>query len=736
MKCEYAEDICDALKDRSTWETRQETWYKMRHNGLRRMSPPYPGAADLHFPLIDTLMERMKPFYYKQLFATDQFAAFISLRTQPSDTTSAVASWFDYRIKQKSNFQRKILTTIDAMLMAGRAPIKIYWDFEEKDKNGRVTKPGYVCFTAVAPTYFIIPSDCDEINDEYGRPSAPWVVHVMCMSVDAYKKNENFRQDPDFIERIRGDKASDMGISGMGTFYDTIKRREGITYTKNNNEIIIWEIYRKDGNRVCFDTYSPACLEETDAVRPTQYLPYNHGGYPFVGLRSEIKDEGWYAPRGLPEIVAAFEDSLCRQWNFKHDYMDFVNKPLFTNEAGMTNSGNVTVLPGSTLPQGLKPAVMPAPPISFDQEMQMTRALAEYRVAIPDLGATEHLQGGRGSKGNVTATQIDAIIGQSGLSDDMRSRVFRLDLADLYRMVWSLYKQYDSASLTYVLYDSVGEVPPDALHGEYEIMPNGAADSWNKPQQLQKAVARLQLLGQSPFWKRNELEKNFVEIDDPRLIKRAYTDPGIEQGNQMEWQAQEISIMLLGFPAAVKPSDDDVAHLQSLQGFIDAEIAQKKPIEPKFARLALGHIQGHLQGLDQKKNPNLNQIRQQVAPLIDYLQSLATLDQQPQQMPGNVVPGPGMGASTAEPPSITDQSKTMVDQSKIQSDRVSDATSIANAFANLAKAGVPVAIADVNAVLTKMGLPPITHPDAAVRVPTQPDAPENPQPTKESAANE
>src|SRR5215831_10075880 len=183
MKFELATDICDALKDRSTWETRQETWYKMRHNGLRRVAPPYPGAADLHFPLIDSLMERMKPFYYKQLFASDQFAAFVSLKTQPADTTSAVASWFDYRLKQKTNFQRKILTTIDAMLLAGRAPMKVYWDFDTKK----------MCFAAIAPTYFIIPADCEEIQE------APWVTHVMLMSVNDYKKNKNFRQDEDFI---------------------------------------------------------------------------------------------------------------------------------------------------------------------------------------------------------------------------------------------------------------------------------------------------------------------------------------------------------------------------------------------------------------------------------------------------------------------------------------------------------------------------------------------------------
>jgi hypothetical protein len=400
---------------------------------------------------------------------------------------------------------------------------------------------------------------------------------------------------------------------------------------------------------------------------------------------------------------------LCREWNSWFDYKDFSNKPLFKSLPGATlaNTQNATFVPGSKLPDGWDVVAMPGPPLSFQESMQMTRALAEYRMAIPDLGATEHLQAPSGKRGNVTATQVDAIIGQSGLTDDMNARVFRLDTCETFKTAWALYKTYDSDSLTYVLYDTVGQVPRDALQGEYEIVPNGAADSWNKPQQLQKAAARLQLLGGSPYWKRNELEKNFVEIDDPRLIKRAYTDPGIEQGNQMEWQAQEISIMLLGFPAQVKPSDDDVAHLQSLQGYIDAEIQQGKPIDSKFARLALGHIQGHLQGLDQKKNPNLNQIRQQIAPVIDYLQQVATLDQPPQ--PQNVIPGPGAqpSADQSQQPTLTDLSKVQTDRSKIQSDRVGDATNVANAVANLIKAGVNVSVQDVNKVLVDMNLPPI-----------------------------
>ena len=51
------------LSDRSKWEERQDIWYKMRNHGLRRTRMPFPKAADLHYPLIDTVIEKITPFY-------------------------------------------------------------------------------------------------------------------------------------------------------------------------------------------------------------------------------------------------------------------------------------------------------------------------------------------------------------------------------------------------------------------------------------------------------------------------------------------------------------------------------------------------------------------------------------------------------------------------------------------------------------------------------------------------
>ena len=271
-----ADEIADSLKNRDDWYRRQEVWYKMRHFGLKRVSPPYPGAADLHFPLIDSIVERLKPFYYQQLYGREQFASFVSMRTQPSDTTTAVAAWFDYRLKQKTNLERKILTTIDAMCMAGRAVLKTYWDF----------KQNCISFASVPPYYFVVDPSVDDLQKD-----AHWCVHIMAMNEATYKKNENYRQDKEFISRIKGRSTSDYGIAGSNAFYQTIRSREGITIPENEESILLYEIYcKEEDGRVYYDTFSPKCMQEDDAVREREYLPYDHGMFPFVSFR--IRDQG------------------------------------------------------------------------------------------------------------------------------------------------------------------------------------------------------------------------------------------------------------------------------------------------------------------------------------------------------------------------------------------------------------------------------------------------------------
>lgn len=691
-KFELADEIQDALRARLDWANRQTTFYKLRHQGLRRINKPYPNAADLHFPLCDALITKLKPFYFQQLYATEQFASFVSLRTQPADTTSAVASWFDYKLKQKTNLEREMMAVIDFMEQSGRAPLKISWDVSEK----------YLCFDAVDPSYFIVPDKTTELKD------SPWCVHVIHMTPSQYEKIEQFNQDKTFVKSITGRGADQDGASSWK--WQEKCRREGITYGQTDDQIVIWEIYQKNYGQITVDTFSPMQMDSDKPVRPQFNLTYDHKMFPFIAFRTEIKDKGWYSPRGIPEKHAAFEDSICRLWNGKHDCMDYYNKPLFKNSGDLTNTAVVRFLPGQTLPRGVEPVQQPSPPIDFDQEIQNTRAISEYYEGIPDLGATQHLTARPGTRGDVTATQINAIVGQSGMSDDMRARIFRLDLADMYRMCWSLYRQYDKDSLMYVLNDELLTVPADAFLGDYSIMPNGSADSWNKPLQLQKAVARKQMFTGSPFIRQNELDKSVLEIDDPRLIKRLYQDPGDEIQDQMEQQAEEISIMLLGFPARVQQADDDKAHLQCMQGYVDQEIQNGRTITPLFAKLMLQHGAAHDQALMQKKDKMIGQVRQQIAPMVQFLSMKA------QEQPQNVIAGPG--APSVQPDASPSTGNPAPDPTKAAKDQQDSASKLLNAFAGLIKAGTPVTADEINAAMAQAGMPPLNiHPASQIQPP-------------------
>src|SRR4051812_29698329 len=101
--------ILQDIHQRSPWETRQAIFYKMRHDGLRRISKPWPGAADLHYPLADTIINKLKPYYFEQLFATDTLATFVCDEPGHEADTTGIARWFDYKLKQGTNLETEIL---------------------------------------------------------------------------------------------------------------------------------------------------------------------------------------------------------------------------------------------------------------------------------------------------------------------------------------------------------------------------------------------------------------------------------------------------------------------------------------------------------------------------------------------------------------------------------------------------------------------------------------------------
>jgi len=600
--------ITDDLNARLSWESRQKLWYEMRHNGLRRKHKPWPMAADLHFPLADSIINKLKPFYFQQIYSSELLAHFVPWRQQESGLTESSAMWFDYKLRQSSNLETEIQACIDHMLMAGLSLLKVIWDVDK----------GQIRFDACHPLHIIVPPWTQDLQD------ATRLVHVIPMSVDSYQSRSGYNQNKSFVQSITG-QGTDQ--SQLYSYEQTKNLREGLSTGSREDEIIVWEVYEKVEGSWLMHTFSPLNLEQD--IKPTVELSYTHGELPFIAFSTEVKDKGFYSPRGIPESVAPFEASLCKMWNEKHDTMTVYNRPLFQANQEMPNTINLKFQPGQILPFGIAPIAMPPPPLSFDQEMEHTQSIAEGLIAMPDFGLGPALT----QRGARTATEINALSGLMGQNVDMRARIFRLALGRLYRQSWSLLTQYDAEDLNYYHVDEVGQLAPEALQNDYVIRPSGSADGTNKPLLLQKAISRMQMFAGNPLVNQAELIRSVLEIDDPQLVSRLMVNtpapqptPQLQAGasvpalpsqnaglnlssvltNPALQQALENILIEASVKIPVGPDDHDTQHLRSALARLIQLGKNGSPVNKTSRQRYVQHIQQHLDQME-KTNPAVAQ---------------------------------------------------------------------------------------------------------------------------------
>ena len=419
------DDILQALSDRKTWETRQGTWYQMRHDGLRRRNKPWPNAADMHFPLADMLIEKLKPFYVGQIFAGDTIAAFVARSQEAAPFQNAASQWFDYQLKQCSNFEEEIEIAADRMLQSGRAVVKVYWDASRKE----------LVFEAVDPLYLIVPAST-------GRFVEPdWIVHVQHYSKAAYRllKDKGFDTSEETLQRICG------GDTEISQVESEKYQREGLTKPKTKDQIVVWEVFCRntDNGQWTVRTYSPT--NPRLALRPAFVLPYNRGVFagnrpppPFFDLSCEKKDRGFYDSRGVCERVGAFEASISKDWNTQKDYQTLTCSPVFYAENGVPNGANLRMVPGQILPFQLQAVTMPPLPMDLANSMMSARSTAEQLIGIPDFGTNQ--QNAQGER--KTAREVSLIANVMGQNVDLRARRFRRELAHGLNLAWAILQQY------------------------------------------------------------------------------------------------------------------------------------------------------------------------------------------------------------------------------------------------------------------------------------------------------
>lgn len=587
----------EALALRGQWEQRQRLYSQMRVDGLRRRNKPWPTAADLHFPLIDLNIRKAKPFWEAQATSTERLASFVCLQEQQAAMTTAAADFMDFELRQNTNFLRELNRSIDIMCVRGRGVIKPTVDpFDEYA----------IRFEAIDPIFIIMADQADDFED------ADWFVHIVHLTLPRYKRDRRYNQEESVIHSIRGNKDLDVAA---GVLQDK-EAREGVNYSRNPNQIILWEHYTRTMGGWTVNTYSP--LKPDLQVRRPFGVPYKVRGkvsVPFFSFTMEVKDKGWYSPRGISELCAPFESYTCKLWNEKSDAMTLGNRPVLTSEQQIPNMANIRWNPGEIVPGNLRPVAMPAPAMSFDQELAFARSVSEQLTMLPDFGITVPGQDSTTGGKARTATENNRIANLQSVGTESQGRIFRGDLAKVYRHVWGLLLQFKRPSLAYYVGGELKTLPEQALHDAYLIQPDGNPSDWDKTQRLQRAMGRLQTFASSPNVDQDVLVRDALAADDPKLAQEAFIPAGLRQASEAEDEAEEIQILKDGFPAAVRPNEDHATRIHILISWLQKQHAIGAPLDPLAKKRISEHLAVHFMYLQKLDPKAAMQLRQQIAQL-------------------------------------------------------------------------------------------------------------------------
>jgi hypothetical protein len=147
------------------------------------------------------------------------------------------------------------------------------------------------------------------------------------------------------------------------------------------------------------------------------------------------------------------------------------------------------------------------------------------------------------------------------------------------------------------------------------------------------------MFANDPFVDQGELRKTVLEADDAGLVKRLFRDPQTKAATQAEDQAQEISILRLGFPAVVQPADDDAEHIRTVIAYIMHQSQIGQMPKGSEAQALMGHVQQHLAQLQQRDPKAAKQAAEAIQSVAEAM--AAQQQQQQGQAPGQ----PPMGGA-------------------------------------------------------------------------------------------
>ena len=479
-------DIKSDIDDRGVWEQYDKTIREMRMGYRRETSQQYPEGPNYVEMIIDDVVTGKTDQEIAMYWNAPRMAYVASMVPLDDKFRLAMEIGFDayvrYIIKPRAKFE----LAMDTKNLRGFAVLK------QTRTYSHLLKQMVPDFIVIDNLDLVVPAFTTTVE------SATRLCHIIKKTKGEYKRwvkdktASGIELDMELVNKILN--------SGNKNREEDVKEQSneiaGITTSVNSEWIVLWEVCNiaeedkpeinvTEGERV-ITMISPDYPDEPLFEVAWRNPDGSPRKWPYVQPRYECRSDLWYDARGGGHLCMDDQIEATSVRNARDTFLDYFARPMFENESG-ENTNNITFSPGSQLPRGVKPAMMPQAPPQFDFLINNNRQTCGRRLGVSAVyNFSGNMSESRKTQKTLGEVQIDE--GRSSSMSATSVDRFNEPISDIFQLIWEDLARMRLQFPILIPGKSVEYIDPSAYDGQVLMIPAASAKNLNPEVQLGKSV--------------------------------------------------------------------------------------------------------------------------------------------------------------------------------------------------------------------------------------------------------